>query len=392
MQDGRDGTGSSNAPAQPIAVSPDNPCPFLRAVVSEGFVGGHVVPLSTLAGTVQAASGKTGFPKAMAGVKTWMVALIANGLGLCRLVSSAWSGATLDQLRNGPLDKHGVGSRILSATAHVNEEELARFASFGKDRADPSGGTERGLTASEIETFMDANFERAKGHRRRIDRKLMKGEWPVLLDIMGKGEGEHRYLSVAEVRTLFTERRLPERINARLKVRPTYSGVVRTIARVTAGIVALAAVAAHRGRRIPRTDPPDPDDRETGAAGASGPRAGEGGLLARPELVNAGPVLVSPREPGHCHLPGALCLVHRSRAAGPAPVHPAGHARRQRLSRAVRIYSEPKDRRHRRSHAAPFWICELRCQDRAGAGAGGGPEAVAGGQYRRLAGRLCAHD
>ena len=105
MQDDRDGTASNNAPAQPIAVSPDNPCPFLRAVVTEGFVGGHVVPLATLAGTVQAASGKTGFRKIMAGVKTWMVALIANGLGLCRLVSSAWSGATLDRLRNGPLDK-----------------------------------------------------------------------------------------------------------------------------------------------------------------------------------------------------------------------------------------------------------------------------------------------
>ena len=47
----------------------------------------------------------------------------------------------------------------------------------------------------------------------------MKGEWPVLLDIMGKGEGEQRYLSVAEVRTLFVERRLPDRINARLAAR-----------------------------------------------------------------------------------------------------------------------------------------------------------------------------
>ena len=37
----------------------------------------------------------------------------------------------------------------------------------------------------------------------------MKGEWPVLLDIMGKGEGDERYLSVAEVRTLFVERRSP---------------------------------------------------------------------------------------------------------------------------------------------------------------------------------------
>ena len=242
MQDGRDSSISSTTPSQPIEVSPNNPCPFLRAAVSEGFVGGHVVPLSTLAGTVAAASGKTGFGKFSAGVKTWIVALIANGLGLCRLMRSAWSGATLDQLSNGPLDKHGVGSRILSATAHVNEEELARFASFGKDRADPLGGTERGLTAHEIEAFMDANFERAKGHRRWYDRKLMKGEWPVLLDIMGKGEGENRYLSVAEVRTLFTERRLPARIATRLKARPTYSGVLRTIARVIVGILALAVL------------------------------------------------------------------------------------------------------------------------------------------------------
>ena len=44
----------------------------------------------------------------------------------------------------------------------------------------------------------------------------MKGEWPVLLKIMGKGEGDERYLSVAEVRTLFVERRFPDRIVARL--------------------------------------------------------------------------------------------------------------------------------------------------------------------------------
>ena len=46
----------------------------------------------------------------------------------------------LDELRNGPLDKHGVGSRILDATAQVDEAEIARLAGFGKDRQDPSGG------------------------------------------------------------------------------------------------------------------------------------------------------------------------------------------------------------------------------------------------------------
>jgi hypothetical protein len=48
---------------------------------------------------------------------------------------------------------------------------------------------------------------------------LMKGEWPVLLKILGKGEGEERYLSVDEVRTLFVEKRLPERITKRLPKR-----------------------------------------------------------------------------------------------------------------------------------------------------------------------------
>ena len=149
-------------------------------------------------------------------MKTYPVALVANGLGPLRLLRSWWSGAELDALRNGPLDKHGVGSRILDATAHVLEDEIARLAEFGKECSDPFGGTERGLTAQEITTYMNANFERAKGHRRAIDRKLMDGEWPVLLDIMGKGEGDERYLSVAEVRTLFVERRLPDRIVKRL--------------------------------------------------------------------------------------------------------------------------------------------------------------------------------
>ena len=55
----------------------------------------------------------------MAGIKTYLVALIANGLGPLRLLRSWWSGAELDALRDGPLDKHGSGSRILDVTAEV---------------------------------------------------------------------------------------------------------------------------------------------------------------------------------------------------------------------------------------------------------------------------------
>jgi len=198
------------APA--AAVSPDNPCPFLRALVANGYVGGHIVPLPTIAGTIALASGETGAGRLKVWLETWGVALIANGHPLRSLTS----GAVLDELRNGPLDKHGAGSRILGVDAHVHEDEIARFASFGKDCNDPSGGVERGLTAKEIDTFMAANLERAGDAARWYYPLLMKGEWPVLLKILGKGEGDARYLSVAEVRTLFVERRLPDRIVARL--------------------------------------------------------------------------------------------------------------------------------------------------------------------------------
>ena len=59
----RAGPASSDASAGQIAVSPDNPCPFLRALVAGGFVGGHIVPLATLCHTVAAASGEQGLEK-----------------------------------------------------------------------------------------------------------------------------------------------------------------------------------------------------------------------------------------------------------------------------------------------------------------------------------------
>ncbi|QWG14236.1 cytochrome C [Bradyrhizobium sediminis] len=237
---------AGGAAVSQIPVSPNNPCPFLRAVVAEGFVGGHIVPIPELCRTVEAASGKTGLQMKLVGLKTYPVALIANGLSPLRLLRSWWSGAELDALRNGPLDKHGVGSRILDANAQVHENEIVRLAGFGKERQDPSGGVEIGLTSSEITTYMNANFARAKGHRRWFDRLLMNGEWPVLLDIMGKGEGRGRYLSVAEIRTLFVDRRLPDRINARLASQPATApahGPLRKALKVAVWLVALAVAA-----------------------------------------------------------------------------------------------------------------------------------------------------
>jgi hypothetical protein len=204
----------SDLPAGQIPVSPDNPCPFLRALVANGYVAGHTVPISELCRRIEAASGEHGAKETAVGIKTYLVAVGANGLG--HLIKSATSGAVLDELRNGPLDKHGAGSRILDVTSQVREDEIDRLATFGKDCRDPSGGTERGLTAKQIDTFMAANLKRAGDAAKFYYPLLMKGEWPVLFNIMGKGEGEERYLSVAEVRTLFVERRFPERIVARL--------------------------------------------------------------------------------------------------------------------------------------------------------------------------------
>src|SRR6202035_3483487 len=149
MQSDSTGTGSSGTPGQ-IPVSPNNPCPFLRALVAGGFVGGDVVPLATLCRMVEAASGETGLKKKIVGIKTCMVALIANGLSPSRLFRSWRSGAVLDELRNGPLDKRGAGSRILSVDAEVDESEITRLAGFGSDYADGSGGTERGLNSQQI--------------------------------------------------------------------------------------------------------------------------------------------------------------------------------------------------------------------------------------------------
>src|SRR3984893_8774953 len=103
---------------------------------------------------------------------------------------------------------------------------------------------------------MNANFERAKGHRRWFDRKLMKGEWPVLLDIMGKGEGAQRYLSVAEVKTLFEERRLPERINVRLSslTPPSRAAIVLgKIAKVVLVVAVPLGLSLGAGAAFPTT-------------------------------------------------------------------------------------------------------------------------------------------
>jgi len=226
-----------------IPVSQDNPCPFLRALVAGGFVDGHSVPLKTIAHNIEAASGETGFKRRLVGIETFGVALIANGLSPLRLLKSLFSGADLDELRNGPLDKHGGGSRILDVHANVQPGEIDRLAGFGSDYPDPNGSTERGLNAAQIKSFMKANLKRDGDQARWYYPVLMQGEWPVLLNILGKGEGDSRYLSVAEVRTLFVERRFPQRIVARLMTKPKPANIVIRIGKALVGGAIVAALA-----------------------------------------------------------------------------------------------------------------------------------------------------
>jgi len=145
------------------------------------------------------------------------IALIANGLSPLQMARNASGGVRISELRNGPLDKKGVGSGILDASGEVVEAQLARLEDFASDKTDADGRTERGLSLAELKRMMDANFERAKGRRRALDRKLMDGEWPVLLQVLGKPGKKGRYLSLDDVRTLFVEQRLPARMTKRLK-------------------------------------------------------------------------------------------------------------------------------------------------------------------------------
>ena len=193
-------------------VSAGNPCPFLRALVADGTLADGVEPIHKIASTiVEVAKKGEGAPEVKPGAIR-LIAMIASGLSPWAVLQSKRKGVQLNALRSGPLNKKGVGSGILNATGEVNTKELARLKEFASEKTSPSGTTELGLSLAEITTFMDANFKRAEGKRRRIDRALMNGEWPVLLRVMGKKGTGGRYLSLADVEELVVQRRLPARM------------------------------------------------------------------------------------------------------------------------------------------------------------------------------------
>jgi hypothetical protein len=201
-----------SAPKTERGVSANNPCPFLRALVAGGQLPDDKAPIGEVTKTiVEVARTGDGAPN-LPGAAIRAIALVANGLGPLQLTRNGLGGLRLNELRGGPLDKKGAGSGILDEEARINKAELDRLAEFGGDKLDADGKVERGLDADDLKRMMDANFERAAGRRRQIDRRLMDGEWPILLQVMGKQGKAGRYLSVAEVRDLFEVWRLPERM------------------------------------------------------------------------------------------------------------------------------------------------------------------------------------
>ena len=193
-------------------VSPNNPCPFLRALVAEGLLDDRRATIGDAADTINrvAATG-VGSPQ-LPSLAIRLIALLSNGLGPGAVLASAIHGFKLNKLRNGPLDKKGAGSRILSARGQINESELDRLKEFASPKESAGSRKEPGLDEAEVQAMMDANYERAEGHRRLVDRQLMNGEWPVLLEVMGKDGKNGRYLSLKEIRTLFVQRKLPTRM------------------------------------------------------------------------------------------------------------------------------------------------------------------------------------
>ena len=193
-------------------VSSGNPCPFLRALVAQGSLADDIEPLPKVAAvivdTARAGEGEPALPTAAIRA----IGLIANGLGPLSIARTLRQGLRLNALRGGPLDKKGVGSGILDGYGNVSAKELAGLGEFARSKHAADGAVEPGLGLPELRAYMDVNFARAAGRRRRADRALMIGEWPVLLKVMGRDGPDGRYLSLSEVQALFKQRKLPQRM------------------------------------------------------------------------------------------------------------------------------------------------------------------------------------
>lgn len=193
-----------------------NPCLFLRALAELGAIDPEHEPVGEVSATVAKAFGDS-VNQTVFAAEVYPVALTANGLSPKQLARTKLHGMVANELRDGPFDKHGSGSRVLDQRGQVDTAQIDRLGEFASNyRVEGTGETVRGLGADEIEQMLDANFERAQATRRPIDRKLMDAEFPKLLELLGKQSPDGLYLDLVELRTLIVDRQFPARVSQRL--------------------------------------------------------------------------------------------------------------------------------------------------------------------------------
>ena len=132
---------SNKSPAAPIEVSPNNPLPVPARAGRGRFCRRPHGSAFDAFEEDRGGERREGLNKIKARVAAYGIALFANGNPL----RSWWSGARLDALRDGPLDKHGAGSRILDASAHVHEGRIGAPGDL-RQRADCPGRQSRDRT------------------------------------------------------------------------------------------------------------------------------------------------------------------------------------------------------------------------------------------------------
>ena len=193
----------------------DIPCPVQRALFRAGRIGANV-PVGPFADLVVQAMGATGSTARRLRGALVLVGALANGVRSIR--RNLREGFRPHELRGGPFDKRGGGSRLFAQDGTFDPAELARFESFARPYPGQGGGSEPGWGLPELRAYLDANAERGGGgwYQRHV---LMEAELPILLQLMGRGEGAARHLTPADVLALYRDERLPERLLARLDAR-----------------------------------------------------------------------------------------------------------------------------------------------------------------------------
>ena len=383
MQDNSIDKAASSAPGP--EVSPDNPCPFLRAAVSEGVLGGHVVPLSQVCKTVEAASGKTGLQKKVVGMKTCLVALVANGLSPLQPVAQLVVGTDARRLARWPAGQawrrfahsrcHRPCQRGGTGASGRVRQGLRRSAR--RNRARPDQQRNRQLHEREFRARQGppALVRPQADEWRMACLARYHGQGRGRAALPQRGRGQDAVRGTAAARPHQRAAGVPDATLAgRHRVRQACQG--------RSGRRRASGPGAGRDRRISRAGQGGHavDRRKIAAAGPAGAAPGESGTLARPELVDGGPALVPPCEPGHRDLPGALLLVRRAGTGGDSSRHLARPAFRPALSRALRLHPKPEIRQRRCRHPAPLRLRQhARRQDRARAAIHCRPEADVGG-------------